>query len=655
YEREEDVPALGHHFTEWQEDIAATCTAKGREKRVCEHCGLVEYNDIPMLSHSPVPYDDVAADCTHDGHIGGSYCEHCHEEIEPYTVVDKTSHTFGPWETVVEATCTSKGQEKRVCSVCGYTEYQVIEMKEHHYVQGEIEESTCTTHGHTADVHCSECGLVKTESEILPLGEHTFGPWETVVEATCTSKGQEKRVCSVCGYTEYQVIEMKEHNYVQGDAVASTCTTHGHTADVHCSECGHVKEASVELPLKEHNYVYNRTISSPTFTSKGVAEYICKDCSTKINVAIDRLEFKRDDWKNAIADFTNMEATFRIADENINLDVNVDMINKDNICYIRVTDNVNKLTKDYYKLSDGTVIESTPFGYKHALYDEEKDLYNKYYTYLYNAFYNSPGESEFVYEESSGAYRVTGTLKDYLSRDSVNSIASLAISSDGKPLYLVFQSDSVIVNCSLNYSPSVLNAPTAHYHQFDGTSRCKVCGETCKSYTFVKDNIILNYYDLDSDIQFEFKMTDDKEVVPEFEKPIMYRSSSMDLVRFTQTWTRNGSTETIYLYYINNCGMVDYVSDDLEKQFGKTRVGYTDAAIMPDGSKAHLMYSMDTNSYVKVYKDGLSDNMIVFQGKALNISGSANDLYIYIKSSTENIVYELHYDGNIEIKEWWKA
>ncbi len=48
------------------------------------------------------------------------------------------------------------------------------------------------------------CGAKGTETfvEGSPIGEHRYGEWETVKEATTTETGSKKHACSVCGHTE---------------------------------------------------------------------------------------------------------------------------------------------------------------------------------------------------------------------------------------------------------------------------------------------------------------------------------------------------------------------------------------------------------------------------------------------------------------------
>lgn len=73
-------------------------------------------------------------------------------------------HTYGEWTLVVSPTCSSQGEEQRVC----------------------------------------ECGAVE-KSFIDPV-DHIYGEWVTTVKPTSNSYGEEERKCSECGDTETRAL-----------------------------------------------------------------------------------------------------------------------------------------------------------------------------------------------------------------------------------------------------------------------------------------------------------------------------------------------------------------------------------------------------------------------------------------------------------------
>jgi hypothetical protein len=66
---------------------------------------------------------------------------------------------------------------------------------------------TCSATGLTEGKHCSVCGEVIVAQEVVgATGEHIFGEWQTVKEATTAEEGLMERVCS-CGEKETKIIE----------------------------------------------------------------------------------------------------------------------------------------------------------------------------------------------------------------------------------------------------------------------------------------------------------------------------------------------------------------------------------------------------------------------------------------------------------------
>ena len=68
-------------------------------------------------------------------------------------------------------------------------------------------DATCTESGYTGDVYCNDCGaLIEMGQSIQATGNHTFGNWEVVEEATETTDGMKEHKCIHCGYAETETI-----------------------------------------------------------------------------------------------------------------------------------------------------------------------------------------------------------------------------------------------------------------------------------------------------------------------------------------------------------------------------------------------------------------------------------------------------------------
>lgn len=125
-------------------------------------------------------------------------------------------HTY-TYETVREATCTTPGERKYTCSVCGNEYAEEIPVIGHAYEYSIYQEPTCLESG-IGIYTCSMCGDQYTEP-IEPKG-HTpemieYVPTEYDENGTAVSVGYTLYRCTVCG-TEYKVndeIDIKDESW----------------------------------------------------------------------------------------------------------------------------------------------------------------------------------------------------------------------------------------------------------------------------------------------------------------------------------------------------------------------------------------------------------------------------------------------------------
>lgn len=110
------------------------------------------------------------------------------------------------YETVKEPTCSTMGERRYTCSVCGDEYAENIPASGHTHVFSVLKEPTCTSAG-IGVYSCSSCGSEYTET--IPATDHTGQLLETVPSqfdenGVLISVGYSVYECSVCG-TQYTV------------------------------------------------------------------------------------------------------------------------------------------------------------------------------------------------------------------------------------------------------------------------------------------------------------------------------------------------------------------------------------------------------------------------------------------------------------------
>ena len=192
--------------------VEATCTTAGYTgDTYCKDCDalLTSGTVIPATGHSggTEVRDAVEATCAQDGYTGDTYCKDCDALLSTGTVIPATGHTGGT------ATCLRRAK----CEVCG-ERYGDIDRSNH--VDGYVPEWTVTETEHTQKY--SRCGKLLTET-----GAHAFGDWTVTQEPTESEKGEQERVCTLCGCTETEAIPAAE---VEASPSPAPTATPGPTA-----------------------------------------------------------------------------------------------------------------------------------------------------------------------------------------------------------------------------------------------------------------------------------------------------------------------------------------------------------------------------------------------------------------------------------------
>ena len=293
------TPAAGHSFGDWEIVKEATCTAEGREERVCSVCSAKEAKGIVKLSHKE-------SDWIKDENNHWKKCTVC-----DVIVGAKEEHVFGDWITDTPATENTAGSRHQECSLCKYKNTEIIPVLSHtHKYDKEATDekylksaATCTvpavyyrsckcgekgtetfeygtvnpdnhtggteirnaseanhvlqTKGYTGDTYCRGCNTkLSSGTEILPGDHIPESVWKMnennhwkecsvfgcgiIIENTSGAHvydGDGDADCNICGYTR-TIIPIHKHSLEKVSAVAATCTSTGNTEHYKCEDCG---------------------------------------------------------------------------------------------------------------------------------------------------------------------------------------------------------------------------------------------------------------------------------------------------------------------------------------------------------------------------------------------------------------------------------
>lgn len=185
-----------HRFSEWTLARAATSDETGLREQACMDCGYKNTEVIPKVEPDHVHSYDIAkygitqhwfvCSCGIAGPDG------------------RADHVFDQTEVVTPATETKKGENKIICSACGYFKTERTDMLPHeHDWWAEYNDPTKGSRGpesHTAK--CKGCNEKKTET-------HAWGMFENLrdakIQAGDTISGRIVRYCEICSYADKQL------------------------------------------------------------------------------------------------------------------------------------------------------------------------------------------------------------------------------------------------------------------------------------------------------------------------------------------------------------------------------------------------------------------------------------------------------------------
>ena len=282
---------------EWETVKEATCTMEGLETRKCSRCREVEERKIQKAQHVlGTATITRQATCTEDG-LKTTKCKVCGQVAKTETIRARGYHIYEEdFSERVNATCMDNGSKTLVCSTCGDVRTETIQAVGHHGWDGGIVnvdfkvvdelipecKAGGATEGYTEHKVCLHCGEKNEDYEILqpvhgnvveyaavemdcganqegreagkqctvceawleggtiiPVSHTYEGEWQEVVASTCTTKGKETQVCTVCHEEQFRALPLLNHEYnVSVPAKQPTCLENGWTRHMKCENCG---------------------------------------------------------------------------------------------------------------------------------------------------------------------------------------------------------------------------------------------------------------------------------------------------------------------------------------------------------------------------------------------------------------------------------
>jgi len=192
--RQPDGQEHKHTVSEWIEDTAATCSARGSRHKECTECrAVLKTEETPRLKHTPaeaVQENFVDSDCENDGSYDMVvYCSVCEKKIsDEKKTIEKKGHSPSDWIEDSAATCKAAGSRHRECTECREVlESEIIDrLTSHRPGKGQVRIED--------GLFCGDSGKYFSSSSCLDCGAKIEGLFD-LPERHSMVNG----VCEICG------------------------------------------------------------------------------------------------------------------------------------------------------------------------------------------------------------------------------------------------------------------------------------------------------------------------------------------------------------------------------------------------------------------------------------------------------------------------
>ena len=260
--------ALGHDWDEGTTEQEATCLQEGSVLYACSRCDEVRRESTPKGAHMPETVPGKDATCTDDGLTEGSKCSVCGIVLKAQEVISASGHSWGEWTQTKAPTCTTAGEEQRVCNNDPtHVETQVISASGHSWGEWtQTKAPTCTPAGEEQRVCNNDPKHVETQ--VISASGHSWtesAEAEYLVSAaTCEKRAVYYKSCSACGAKGTETFEYGDlgaHTPETVPGKAATCFAPGLTEGSKCSVCGDVITEQQKTDALPHTFNGNAVCS----------------------------------------------------------------------------------------------------------------------------------------------------------------------------------------------------------------------------------------------------------------------------------------------------------------------------------------------------------------------------------------------------------
>jgi hypothetical protein len=303
-----DLAPLGHDFSGEPVITESTegCMKGGVKTWTCQRQGCDATKEEPVDAQVSHTYGDKIAEkpaaCEVPGMKEHYECEVCgklfvgtHEVSAEDLEIPALEHSFTHYVPDNNGSCTTAGTETAVCdNGCGETDTRTVAGtgEGHTVVVDAAVAPTCTEAGLTEGSHCSACGEVLAEQEVVAAAGHQYDDGVTVTVPDCNHAGATRFTCEVCGDSYEKADSPFGHEVVSYASVAATCTANGYTGGSYCSRCGSVITARTVVPAVGHSWNAGVVTTQPTYYNTGVRTYTCaRDASHTYTETIPALTY----------------------------------------------------------------------------------------------------------------------------------------------------------------------------------------------------------------------------------------------------------------------------------------------------------------------------------------------------------------------------